>query len=174
MWLVATSTVPGNLPFRLEEGEYVLGRSKKAQIVIADTTVSRRHGRLVCTRNGLTIEDLDSYNGAFLNEVPITERHLLQVGDRVRLGMVACLISRSPLLIHAGLKMRARIKCRGPEVIPRKSKRLKMAGTNVSSARSWKTEGPDLDSRDARALNDACPSAKLCNRSEEANHATRA
>jgi DNA-binding CsgD family transcriptional regulator len=101
MWLVATSAVPGNLPFRLDEGEYVLGRTKKAQIVIADAAISRRHARFVCTRNGLTIEDLNSSNGTFVNELPITGQQQLQVGDRVRLGMVTCLISRSPLLIHA-------------------------------------------------------------------------
>jgi DNA-binding CsgD family transcriptional regulator len=101
MWLVATSAVPSNLPIRLEERTYVIGRTKKAQIVIADATVSRRHARLVCTRSSLTIEDLSSSNGTFINEASIAERQQLELGDRLRLGMVTCLVSRSPLLINA-------------------------------------------------------------------------
>ena len=96
MWLVSSSAVAGNLPFRLKPGDYVVGRTKSAQIIIADPTVSRRHAKLACTRNSLTIEDFDSSNGTFVNDLPVSKSDL-QVGDHVRFGGVACLISASPL-----------------------------------------------------------------------------
>lgn len=100
MWLVGVNTITGNLPFRLSGGEFVVGRTKRAQIVIAETTVSRRHARLTCQRDSLIVEDLDSSNGTFVNEVAV-ERSPLQIGDHVRFGSVACVISASPLLLRS-------------------------------------------------------------------------
>lgn len=101
MWLVGTIELPGNLPVRLLPGEYIVGRAKRAQIVIRDTTVSRRHARLILARSVLKIIDLDSRNGTKVNECPISECEL-RVGDQVRFGCVACVVSSSPLLARRG------------------------------------------------------------------------
>lgn len=101
MWLVGTSDVPGNLPFRLEPGQYIVGRTRRAQIVIVDATVSRRHARLVCSPGRLTVEDLNSSNGTRVNECPISSPSTLRVGDHVQFGYVACALSSSPLLVRA-------------------------------------------------------------------------
>jgi pSer/pThr/pTyr-binding forkhead associated (FHA) protein len=45
MWLVSTSSVSG-LPFELKPSEYLVGRSRSAQIRIKDRTVSKEHARL--------------------------------------------------------------------------------------------------------------------------------
>lgn len=58
MWLVASVPVAGNLPFRLDDGEFIIGRTKRAQIVISDATVSRQHARITCGRHGIALEDL--------------------------------------------------------------------------------------------------------------------
>lgn len=99
MWLVGTGETAGNLPFRLEGGEYVLGRTKQCQILILDVTVSRRHARLVSEAGILTVEDLDSSNGTRVNECPVTECEL-RPGDYVRFGGVSCAISASPLVFR--------------------------------------------------------------------------
>lgn len=96
MWLVASASVAGNLPFRINDGEFVIGRSKQGQIVISDPTVSRQHARLVRNRHEVTLEDLKSSNGTFVNGRRI-ERCELQMSDLVRLGGVNCAISSSPL-----------------------------------------------------------------------------
>jgi len=83
MWLVPTSAVAGNLPFCLENGEFIVGRTRQAQIVIADATVSRRHARLVHRRGQATLEDLGSSNGTFLR---LRGPHGLASGDLIRLG----------------------------------------------------------------------------------------
>ena len=96
MWLVPISAVAGNLPFCLENGEFIVGRTKRVQIVIADATVSRRHARLV-HRHGLTsLEDLGSSNGTFHNESPVTRCDFV-IGDQIRFGSVTCAVSTSPL-----------------------------------------------------------------------------
>jgi DNA-binding CsgD family transcriptional regulator len=102
MWLVATSTAPpGNLPFRLVAGEFLVGRTQRSAIVLADATVSRRHARLTIGKGPCCeLEDLGSANGTFVNERPVT-RCKLQVGDHVRFGAVACGVSSSPLLFRA-------------------------------------------------------------------------
>lgn len=99
MWLVGTSSVPGNLPFRLQVGEFVIGRIKSAQIVIADATVSRRHARLTSSHDELRLEDLESSNGTFVNECPVKVCPL-RAGDIVRFGGVPCGISLSPLSLR--------------------------------------------------------------------------
>lgn len=101
MWLVGTSDVPGNLPFRLTSGQYIIGRTRRAQVVIVDATVSRRHARLVCDHGRLRLEDLNSSNGTRVNDRPITSPCEVRVGDHVQFGYVACALSASPLLARA-------------------------------------------------------------------------
>jgi S-DNA-T family DNA segregation ATPase FtsK/SpoIIIE len=102
MWLVSTGSVAGNLPFRLETGDYVVGRTKGAQIVIRDQTVSRRHARLIHSRGELVVEDLSSVNGTFVNEKRVT-RSGAEVGSEIRFGGVVCLLASSAILPTDGL-----------------------------------------------------------------------
>jgi DNA-binding CsgD family transcriptional regulator len=95
MWLVAVNIVSANLPLRLASGVFVVGRSKHADIVIADFTVSRRHARLRFSGSTLHLEDLDSSNGTFVNDVAISHCQL-NLGDRLRFGSAKCEISLAP------------------------------------------------------------------------------
>jgi len=96
MWLVSTSSVSGNLPFELKPGEYIVGRSRSAQIRIKDRTVSKEHARLVCRRNGITIEDLDSLNHTFINGREVKSGEA-EIGDDVQFGAVRCRFSVTPM-----------------------------------------------------------------------------
>jgi DNA-binding CsgD family transcriptional regulator len=102
MWLISTGAVPGNLPFRLEPGEYIVGRTIGADIVIKDLTLSRRHARLIRTRKSLIVEDLDSLNGTFVYEERAT-RSPVELGSEVRFGAVVCLIASTPQLPASAL-----------------------------------------------------------------------
>src|ERR671915_283455 len=52
-----------------------------------DPELSRRHARASRGADGeLTIEDLGSANGTFVNGVPVREPQVLNVGDSVRVG----------------------------------------------------------------------------------------
>jgi pSer/pThr/pTyr-binding forkhead associated (FHA) protein len=68
--------------------ELVIGRTVSGDGRLGDDReLSRRHARVARDANGqLTIEDLGSANGTFVNGVPVHERQALNVGDHVRVG----------------------------------------------------------------------------------------
>lgn len=73
------------LTYVLGEGETIAGRSDDVQIFLGDVTVSRQHARFIVDDDGLTVEDLRSTNGTYVN----AERHdraQLQPGDEVIIG----------------------------------------------------------------------------------------
>ena len=65
----------------------VIGREGDCQIVLTDRLVSRHHGRLTMNDDGLTIEDLDSRNGVFVNQRRIRKAALLTHGDVIGIGL---------------------------------------------------------------------------------------
>jgi pSer/pThr/pTyr-binding forkhead associated (FHA) protein/tRNA A-37 threonylcarbamoyl transferase component Bud32 len=68
--------------------EFVIGRAVSGEGRLGDDPeLSRRHARVARDANGrLTIEDLGSANGTFVNGEPVRERQLLKPGDSVRVG----------------------------------------------------------------------------------------
>ncbi|RME04227.1 MAG: FHA domain-containing protein [Planctomycetota bacterium] len=70
------------------EGEVVIGRSEKADIVLSDTRVSRRHAKLIFREDGVYLRDLESRNGTFhrTKENRISEVRLIP-GDIFYLGL---------------------------------------------------------------------------------------
>ena len=75
-------------PFRHEvRGEAaVLGRSSKADVVLADRYLSRQHARLVLREGSWFLEDLGSRNTTFLNERPVAQPMPVRPGDVIRLA----------------------------------------------------------------------------------------
>ncbi|HEV2826897.1 MAG TPA: sigma 54-interacting transcriptional regulator [Pyrinomonadaceae bacterium] len=71
--------------FTIEDPPVVIGRETTATLCIADASVSRRHSKIEKEVENFVIEDLDSLNGTFINEVPVKRREL-QHGDRIRIG----------------------------------------------------------------------------------------
>jgi len=66
---------------------FVVGREADCDLVVDDDMVSRHHARLVYSDDGLTVEDLDSRNGVFVNQVRIGAPTLLAHGDVLALGL---------------------------------------------------------------------------------------
>jgi hypothetical protein len=73
--------------FPLDGASYVIGRSSDAAIRFTDTGVSAKHAELTRDGDGYSIEDLNSRNGTFVNDVAV-ERCLLRDGDEIRVGRV--------------------------------------------------------------------------------------
>jgi transcriptional regulator with GAF, ATPase, and Fis domain len=82
--------------FPLQDGPVVIGRETAAEVCLPDSSVSRRHSRIECTEGHFWINDLQSLNGTFVNDVPIKQR-ALQHGDRIRIGDTQFLF-----LLHEG------------------------------------------------------------------------
>ena len=63
--------------------DMVVGRSKDCDLVINEGHPSRRHAQISLTDDGVTIVDLGSANGTFVNLERVDEKRLLKDGDIV-------------------------------------------------------------------------------------------
>jgi serine phosphatase RsbU (regulator of sigma subunit)/pSer/pThr/pTyr-binding forkhead associated (FHA) protein len=70
--------------YEIDSGTIVLGRHPDCNVIIDVGAVSRHHAQLVTESDNIYIEDLNSRNGTFVNEQPVSGRRLLSHGDRVR------------------------------------------------------------------------------------------
>jgi Nif-specific regulatory protein len=82
--------------FPLGDEQLVIGRETSADVCLADPSVSRRHSRLERNAGQFWINDLQSLNGTFVNDVPVKQR-ALEHGDRIRIGDTQFLF-----LLHEG------------------------------------------------------------------------
>ncbi|HEX5102908.1 MAG TPA: FHA domain-containing protein [Pirellulaceae bacterium] len=99
MWLVSNGFLAGSLPFRLNPGEYIVGRAKGVAISIRDLTLSRRHARLIRDAKSLIVEDLGSRNGTFINGERVS-RQTAEIGDEICFGGAVCRVAASPLAVN--------------------------------------------------------------------------
>jgi pSer/pThr/pTyr-binding forkhead associated (FHA) protein len=65
--------------------ELTIGRSGELDMVLTEDMVSRRHAKLVVNGDQMTIQDLDSTNGTFVNGERIKRAKLVE-GDRLLIG----------------------------------------------------------------------------------------
>jgi pSer/pThr/pTyr-binding forkhead associated (FHA) protein len=87
---VRTQIVPvlrqGDREFRLDRPTLTIGRSASCEIQVMSGLVSRRHARLSLTTLGVSVEDLGSRNGVYVNSERVIGSVLLKSGDRLAVG----------------------------------------------------------------------------------------
>ena len=83
--LVIAGPLIKDASYALDSGELAIGRDLACDICLTGKWVSRRHCSLQKGNGSVTIRDLDSRNGTFVNGVPVKER-LLQHGDVIAIG----------------------------------------------------------------------------------------
>ena len=62
----------------IKSGDTIMGRDQSCDLIIPDSEVSRQHARLNCDDAQVTIEDMNSINGTFLNWAPISGKQRLK------------------------------------------------------------------------------------------------
>ena len=75
-----------------------VGRSPKADFPIPHSTVSALHCELILRESGVTVRDLGSTNGTFLDNQPVTEAELA-AGQILRLGDVELLVENTDVTV---------------------------------------------------------------------------
>lgn len=85
--LIAISGPTEGMTFALSEEEVSLGREPSNAICVNDHSVSRRHCVIRREGESFKIIDLGSYNGTFVNAVPVGEQSLNH-GDQIAVGSV--------------------------------------------------------------------------------------
>lgn len=108
--------------FPLIEDQISIGREPCNQISLLDSLVSRRHCVIRRDGQGFQIEDLDSRNSTFVNNVPVKER-LLADGDQIRIGksiLVFQGLVKETANGNASLKLDTAPTPGGPTVVLRK------------------------------------------------------
>ncbi len=78
--------------------EFVIGRDPNCDFPVNEYVISRQHAKIVKQWGGLTLRDLESKNGTFVNNKRVIEEHLHD-GDRVALGTIVFLF-RNPQEIN--------------------------------------------------------------------------
>ena len=86
----------------LERGEKkTIGRSPQADVVIDEPSLSRVHAAVRMSADGdLSVEDLGSTNGVFINRTRQTASHLT-TGDQVIFGILEYLVEEAPAVLNA-------------------------------------------------------------------------
>lgn len=71
----------------LTDRPITLGRRQDNDVVIDETTVSRRHSLILDTPSGFVLRDLNTTNGTYINRARIGQNeHPLHHGDQIKLG----------------------------------------------------------------------------------------
>ena len=71
--------------YRLGPKRVLIGRTDQGDIVINDSSVSRKHASIESRDGRFLLQDLKSTNGTFVNGESI-DVHVLNHGDKIRIG----------------------------------------------------------------------------------------
>ena len=74
----------GEFPLKLDK-QVVIGRSSELDMVLVEDMVSRKHAKISVAEGRITIEDLGSTNGTFVNGEKVKQARLKE-GDRILIG----------------------------------------------------------------------------------------
>src|SRR6187431_523832 len=74
----------GEFPLRMER-EIVIGRSSDLDMVLVEDMVSRKHAKISTAAKEITISDMGSTNGTFVNGEKVKKQRLKE-GDRILIG----------------------------------------------------------------------------------------
>ncbi len=93
-WALTVENGPqAGLTYVLGPGNTVSGRGGDCAIFLADVTVSREHARFSVDANGLSVTDLGSTNGTYVNGTR-QEAGKLDEGDELMIGKFHLRVSR--------------------------------------------------------------------------------
>jgi pSer/pThr/pTyr-binding forkhead associated (FHA) protein len=76
----------------LTDGRLVVGRSSRADLFVPDPSVSRRHAEVVVSGTNVSVRDLNSRNGTYVDDCRVTDSRVLP-RQQIRFGSVSFLLT---------------------------------------------------------------------------------
>jgi DNA-binding winged helix-turn-helix (wHTH) protein len=76
---------------RLQDGENLIGRDAASHVCLDESSVSRRHARIIVGRDGALLEDCGSKNGTCLDGVFLRGTVALKNGEHIAFGTVTAI-----------------------------------------------------------------------------------
>lgn len=70
----------------LRRGTLLIGRSSGCHLVLEDSMVSRRHAELIVTDDAVSVKDLGSVNGIYVNARRVEGSQRMKEGDTLQIG----------------------------------------------------------------------------------------
>ncbi len=125
---------------RIAVPEFVIGRGEQAHLRPSSELISRMHCSIKIQDGKVTVEDMGSRNGTFINERQLAGPHVVKVGDVLRVGRLQfeVLIDH----VQAGIK-----KPRVSDVVEAASRTAaQKADWTEDSITDWLTEQGDQSS----------------------------
>ena len=123
-------------------GRHVFGRDSGCDFTLPSNAMSRRHARVELREGRLTVKDLGSANGTFVNSERVRE-HVLSVGDEVRFDVESFRVEGPgdpgrttvrPAVGDGATQLRSAVGAAGTTVLPTPSGRLEVvAGMDAKS-----------------------------------------
>jgi two-component system cell cycle response regulator len=74
--------------YELADDVTMIGRSDDVDLVVSDTSISRKHAKITQEEKGFFLSDLGSTNGSFVNREAVDDPLPLADGDKVAIGHV--------------------------------------------------------------------------------------
>lgn len=94
--LLVTQRGPGSgARFLLDADRVLIGRSERADILLDDVTVSRKHAQFVREGSEFLVRDSGSLNGTYVNRQRV-DSAVLRAGDEVQIGKFRMIFYPSP------------------------------------------------------------------------------
>jgi pSer/pThr/pTyr-binding forkhead associated (FHA) protein len=84
--LVVLAGAKQGLEIPLKKDKFLIGRAKECALRAGSEAISRRHCAIVRSTGRVTVRDLGSRNGTFVNDERIDKEVPLSVGDELRVG----------------------------------------------------------------------------------------
>jgi len=131
-----------NINAKLGE-EVIIGRNAECDITFPGTHLSRKHAAITVNQHNLTLTDLKSANGTFVNEQRVKAPTEIQAGDRIRFDVYSFKIFGPGLKVITNQVSRPRA---GEPIKPKPIQPIKTAPKN------WKVRPTSPGNREETAL----------------------
>jgi ABC transport system ATP-binding/permease protein len=102
---------------QLKPGQYIIGRSKEADIMLAESGISRRHAQIDITESGCFLKDLGSANGTKVESVTLQPNKAVQwfSGQSVTMDCFELAITGLPQKADPDIKTRVTPAAQTPD-----------------------------------------------------------